>query len=184
MYSRFEDLDIDKLRYQAQMIHYFGLGFIQIKMNEQHRLHVYIPDLPSIVSSESVHNHRYDFSSIVLAGVLFQDIFAVVSGETHILEDDACTEGMKSNKPPEPCAVSLLSSQNFVAGSRYYIHKDVYHTVDTTTNAITLLSRGEKTKQFAQVVTPVDAPKVCPFSKKIPEEELWERVAEALASHT
>ena len=49
--------------------HYFGLGFIQCKINQYERIHVYHPDLMPIVNiEEEVHNHRYDFESKILMG--------------------------------------------------------------------------------------------------------------------
>lgn len=185
MYSNIEEVTLDGLKSKTTMIHYFGLGFIQVKLGEVFRLHVYTPDLPSIVDPGSVHNHRYAFMSTVLAGALSQDLYDVIPAAdvreaTHILEDDACTEGVKSDRTPEQCRIRLTSSQYFVAGSRYLLHEDTYHTVDTTNNAITILRRDTKKKEYAQVVRPLDAPHVCPFSKKLPEDELWERVEAAL----
>lgn len=45
---------------------------------------------------------------------------------------------------------------------------------------ITLLKRSAILKEHAQVVRSQDAPKVCPFSKVVPKEELWKIVDEIL----
>ena len=50
---------------------YFGLGFIQCKINQHERVHIYHPDLMPIVNiEEEIHNHRYDFESTILMGKL------------------------------------------------------------------------------------------------------------------
>ncbi|BAU76160.1 hypothetical protein [Metapseudomonas furukawaii] len=47
-----------------------GLGFIQVQLQGDQRLHVWHPDLPrrSCFEHSAIHNHRFDFESRVLVG--------------------------------------------------------------------------------------------------------------------
>lgn len=82
--------DLDYLKSHCTLIHYFGLGFVQLKLRDGRRMHFYTESLPAIVGDDDVHNHRYDFTSQVLSGYLVQHIYRVVPGDTHTLEQESC----------------------------------------------------------------------------------------------
>lgn len=179
MYKTLSEITIQSLKEHATLIHYFGLGFIQIKLGETYRIHFYTDKLPAIIGDEDIHNHRYDFTSRILYGTFSQELFALVPGNSHTLEQESCKEGVPSTVLPTKCSIEKILSQTFTAGSSYTISHNVFHTVSANT-AITLLERGPIKKEFADVVRPVGFPKVCPFSKKVSEEELWSIVQEIL----
>ena len=54
----------------ADQISLHGLGFIQVKLPNSARMHVWHPDLPrrSCYDFSSIHNHRFSFRSRVLIG--------------------------------------------------------------------------------------------------------------------
>lgn len=173
-------LDLDWLKHNCQMIHYFGLGFIQLKIDKEYRMHFYTPELPPIISEEDVHNHRYDFTSVILCGSLTQEIYECVDEkDTHILEEESCQPGIKCETTQKACGIKLLGKQFFSLSSRYWTHHDTFHRVSTQ-NCITLLRRSEYKKNLAQVIRPKDALPICPFSKKVEESELWEIIERML----
>ena len=97
------DLNIDQLIKNYYKIHFFGLGFIQVKVSDSTRYHFYHKDLPAF--TDHPHNHRYNFTSTCLKGRLKHNLYEVkgyVSGidkpKSHILRYDACTSG-KANTP-------------------------------------------------------------------------------------
>lgn len=59
---------IDDLMTDKITLH--GLGFVQIQLEGNQRLHVWHPDLPrrTCVESSAIHDHRFDFTSRVLIG--------------------------------------------------------------------------------------------------------------------
>lgn len=179
MYTTISDVTLESLKKHCTLIHYFGLGFIQVKLGDRYRIHFYTDKLPAIISEEEIHNHRYDFTSHILYGTFTQKIYQVISGTTHTCENESCTEGVTSTTPPDACGIRLLTHETYTAGSRYTINHPTFHTV-ASSNAITLLDRGPHVKAFAQVIRPVNTPKTCPFSKKVPEAELWRIVDELL----
>lgn len=172
-------LDFDWLKANHEMIHYFGLGFIQLKIDKTFRMHFYTNRLPAIVPEEDVHNHRYDFSSKVLKGKLIQEFFAITDDDTHILEKESCKEGVEAEGGGKPCGLQRLCVQHLHAPSHYFIHHGAFHKVQSD-DCITLLERGDYQKELAEVVRLKNGQKVCPFSQKVPEEQLWEIVKDML----
>lgn len=166
-------LDLNWLKNNHQMVHYFGLGFIQLKLNQEYRIHFYTEELPPIISDEDIHNHRYDFTSTILKGDLTQEIYeCVFDKDTHILEEESCQPGVKCDAMEKFCGVRLIGKQNFSLGSWYWMDHNTFHRVSTK-ECITLLKRSDYKKKLAQVIRPKDAVSVCPFSKKIEENKLW-----------
>lgn len=55
----------------SEQISLHGLGFIQVKLPMNQRLHVWHPELPRRACFEhsAIHNHRFSFRSTVLVGV-------------------------------------------------------------------------------------------------------------------
>lgn len=163
---REEFKDINWLKANHQMIHYFGLGFIQLKIDNTYRMHFYTESLPAIVSQEDVHNHRYSFFSEIVKGKLLQELYQITDGDTHIKEQETCKAGIGADGMGVKCGLKETSRHRYFAGSRYWLNHDTFHRV-WSANAITLLTRGEIEKELAEVVRPVNAPKICPFSKKV-----------------
>lgn len=179
MYSTIHDVTIESLKKHCTLIHYFGLGFIQIKLGERYRMHFYTHKLPAIIGNEEIHNHRYDFTSHILYGTFSQKLYQITSDTTHTVEDESCTEGIMSDTRPDACGIRPLSDETYVSGSHYTLSHETFHTVHSS-DAITLLDRKPYAKKFAQVIRPMNTPKTCPFSKKIPEDELWNIVEHLL----
>jgi len=177
LFNLLKDFNLEELRSNHARIYYFGLGFIQLKLNEEYRLHFYTPELPAF--TDDVHNHRYHFFSKILSGYITNNLYEVVPGDSHIMNNESCNADIKAPKLERPCSVILMSSKTYYAGDLYYMPEDKFHTVQAT-ECITLLKRSEYTKEYAQVITPVGRPSICPFSKKIPEDDLWDIIREML----
>jgi hypothetical protein len=180
MYTDISQITVEDLKKKCTLIHYFGLGFIQIKLGVTHRLHIYTDLLPRITDEEEVHNHRYDFVSVILHGTLHQELFIIQEGLTHLLEEETCKENHIPDKTKiKPCCIEKIYEETLCEGGSYYIPHTTFHRV-TSANAITFLTRSNYKKELAEVVRPRNGTKVCPFSKKIQEEELWSIVSSVL----
>jgi hypothetical protein len=173
--------NIDWLKNNHKLIHYFGLGFIQIKIDDALRLHFYTAELPPIVPEEDVHNHRYDFTSYILKGKFRQELYTATFGFTHLLEKETCKEGVVADAAPILCGLLLSSSHSYSEGDEYTIYHNTFHKV-IASDCITAVSRSEYRKDLAEVVRPEGAPKVCPFSQKVNEGRLWEIVETMIKS--
>lgn len=172
-------LDVNWLKTNCQMIHYFGLGFIQVKLTDRMRMHFYTKELPAIISKEEIHNHRYGFSSKILKGTLKQEAFSTCYGNDYIWEQESCQEGVICETPPIPCSIFCRETCVYKAGESYYIDHETFHRVESD-YAITFITRGDYQKKFAEVIRPVGATKICPFSQKVDEIKLWEIVEKML----
>jgi len=185
MVSPLNVFSTDWLKKNAKSIHWFGLGFIQIKLNESERVHFYTSALPKTSTEEEIHNHRYNFTSHVLRGSLKQKIYEVdifdsfTTENTHWLTEETCKETEKKTFPTHPCNIKCVLDTEHGWGSSYYIHHETFHQVDSS-NAITLIRRSPYKKETAQIVFPVGSKPLCPFSVKRSESELWDIVRNLL----
>lgn len=173
---KLEDIDLDFLKRQCQRIYYFGLGFIQVKLNEVERLHFYSEELPVIC--EDIHDHRYAFNSLVLKGTLKNKRWLVAPGESHVLRYENCSPN-KVSLPEESCYAVPGLLQIVGCGQPYSMLLDEFHQVEGR-GCVTYLRRGEVERELAKIVLPKGAESVCPFSLKFPEEELWAMVGRML----
>jgi hypothetical protein len=77
-----------------------GNGFIQVDLDDMHRLHVWDHRIPRQRTDSSIHNHRFGFESTVLKGTLVQiPLYTTVYGRhraklgTHVLYEARSTGG-------------------------------------------------------------------------------------------
>lgn len=169
-----KDLNIDDLKKNYKKIHFFGLGFIQLKLNATERLHFYTSKLAPITSEEDVHNHRYNFTSTILEGEFSQDFFKIVPGNTHTLKKESCNPDIKVENALEVrCGLEFVESKSYKAGDTYTIIHDEFHRVRGK-ECITFIKRGPILKKAADVLYSDKSDRVCPFSLNISQKDLWE----------
>lgn len=168
------ELETNWLRNNCQTIHYFGLGFIQVKITQYTRLHFYTKKYPILV--EEPHNHRYNFDSTILKGALGNNIYGLTNGDTHILSKESCMPGVCLEGKDLVCGLEEGESTIYIKSDHYHLNHSEFHTVHCLDGTITLLNRSDYKKDFAEVIRLFGYPKICPFSLKIPENELWDVV--------
>ena len=183
IYRNYKDIDLDELRKNYARLYYFGLGFIQLKLNDVERLHFYSSKLPVI--TEEPHNHRYGFLSRVLKGEITNNVWTTgIPGEkdgNYLMVSESCNPDIKAPPVETPVFAMPMDSLTYHPGESYIMTQDMYHTVQAK-ECITHLIRTHKTANFAFVLREKGKPAVCPFSKKIPEGELWEIMKEMVES--
>ncbi len=185
-------LDVDYLRAHCTKIHFFGLGFVQMKMDDDTRYHFYHPfwskSLWGIKAvAENPHDHRYHFTSHVLRGTLRTHVWKIVPNVIPdsregalpaVLRYDSCTPGVAA--PDEKRYVMALKVSTFdvSAGSSYYLDENTYHQVEVCGDepCVTHLVRGPKVKPFASILALPGKEDQCPFSCNQEEYELWDVV--------
>lgn len=179
-----ENLTIDFLRGFERIPAYFGLGFIQLKLNDTERLHFYHKDLPVLV--EEPHTHRYNFTSYILQGRFNQRIYWFSENPTgdHVYENETCDPYQEISVSERTYGyLHQLLESDYSEGDSYTIDVNTLHTVKASDNAITFLRRGTPFKTYAGVIRKVGIQKVCPFSKPIPENECWELIDDMISSN-
>lgn len=178
-----QTLSYEWVKTKATMIHYFGLGFIQVKLRPTRRMHFYTDQLPTIMPGEEVHNHRYQFKSHILKGVLYNELFAAVQGDEFVRTQVSCTpdHSLSPDITVELVGLQSLGKFKLTTGCQYLMEHGTFHRVEAK-NCVTLLERGDYLKEHAEVIRSTTTKPVCPFSQKIPEETLWNIVEKMLRS--
>lgn len=191
MFQKLEEVSVEWLKKNHYDAYFFGLGFIQIKIDPRHRIHFYHPDIPAFV--EQPHDHRYNFISTVLRGRLENRIWEmthdlVPEAQTVWYEHASCKreDAGDDDGVPEPsmryrATVQSVGSFTINEGSSYYISKDTFHTVHPDFSAgpcVTSITRTEPEKEFARIIHVDEA--ACPFSKVIANDTIWKIVADCL----
>lgn len=174
-------LDIDHLRSFEVDPAYFGLGFIQLKIKRNSRVHFYHNNLP--VLADEPHDHRYGFISYIMQGEFDQTIYRWdedPEGDYEMCWEDCNPEHKIIAPPPQRGRLKTLIDSTYSARDYYQIYADTLHTVKARDNAITYLVREDPFKDFAGVVRKIGAEKVCPFSQPIPAKECWEMIEDML----
>lgn len=184
---------IDELRAKAKKYnsepHWFGLGFVQLKLSDTERMHFWIPEIPRR-EREEIHNHRYDFDSTVLAGTLMHEVYhldATVDPSADVRIIDGCEyEIFETNCSPSkagtietvsPCIITHVGSFDLAAGSTYMLPHSSFHTTEGTRFAITHLTRVlPKPLEFASVIKKRGAETTCPFAERMDPEVAWEHI--------
>lgn len=184
LFDKIGDISVDSLKQYCSDIHFFGLGFIQVKLGETFRMHFYNSSLPAIVDFEEIHNHRYNFHSKVMAGTFRQIMYTFsrapeTEDTEYVLEEESCKEGITASPAMIPVTIRKISEQTFSAGSSYFVDHSLFHQVYSNF-AITFMTRDTIMKDNAEVIRKRNAEKICPFSKKIPQKQLWEIVEQML----
>lgn len=164
--------------------HYFGLGFIQFKINQTERLHFYHPEIMPILDEEEIHNHRYEFESTVLKGSLFNEIYTFerLCFADYGLYEVSCKKEDAGKEPhmlydgiPE-----FICSFEVSKGNKYKLSTQSFHRIKYHEPTITHLKRGNIVSDYARIIKKQDAPTVCPFSKQMEQEEIWNIIEQIL----
>lgn len=184
-----KEISIDFLKKDHQMIHYFGLGFIQVKMDEHVRYHFYHPDLNTLVNEP--HDHKYSFVCQVHKGMIKHTIYQMVEEGWNPRRWD-----ISRNVHYELCTAEEIPSGIFKIekkkfrvlgefcvheGSGYYMNKDDFQTVEAQGITVTQVIRREaREKDLVRVLRENNSKKIYSFSKKISEDKLWEIIEDCL----
>lgn len=176
--------DMDWLRKNHIHLHSFGLGFLQLKLNDSQRMHFWHPGFKR--EREEVHDHRYNFTSTILFGSMHQEIYSFVNygyesikGRSEMVEV-TCEEGSEGEDRLIAWGDLVPEFEGtLVAGTKYKLMADTFHRIDAD-HCVTFLERSLKTKQFARVVRPIGTKSVCPFSEKLPEDEMWSMIEDCI----
>ena len=183
------DLNLATLRATGAVPHYFGLGFIQLKLDARRRLHFWVPEWPAIPGADNeIHDHRYDFTSTVLQGEVEQEVFAEGPVETspfpgcHELVEVLCQPGHGAEPPLVQGYVNPMRRihHRVAAGQAYWLSGEAFHRARSHGATVTLLERGPVQKDRARVIRPFGTPFVCPFGLAVPEAACWEQIEQMI----
>lgn len=132
----------------AETISLHGLGFIQVKLEANMRLHVWHPKLPRRLCFEhsAIHNHRFSFSSTVLKGVqsnVRADLVLHPEGTHSIISHDGprSEKGGRLSFPVGICNVIERAEETYHPGESYVMPALQYHHTPNSGIVVTLMAK-------------------------------------------
>lgn len=176
----------------AENISLHGLGFIQLKLDGNQRMHVWHPDLPRrrCYEHSAVHNHRFGFTSRVLKGTQINqrcDLEVVLPGTgTHHLISHNGPRSAKGGRESYPVAdVNLLMRhiERYEPGDSYRMPPLEYHHTPCDGVVVTVIQKHEELTIHANSVCRRDIAFDCDFDRfQMSPAQLFEVVKEALCA--
>lgn len=174
-----------------------GVGCLQAYLREggevETRVHLWDLDLvlPGIGRSGSIHNHRFDMRSTILAGELDHFDYHVntdIFGDHIIYEFVNARQHNDDNRlrmnPVARASVRLRQRHCYSAGDRYDFEAGEFHaSAQRTANvAVTLVEKRGQRSIKANVAAPAHLPPVPAFSGVLTDELLRSVVSRAEAA--
>lgn len=168
-----------------------GLGFIQIVLPGNQRMHVWHPDLPrrECYEKSAVHNHRFGFRSRVLKGTLINrrvNVEIVKTGTgTHDLISHRGPRSAKGGRESEPIADCLLHYHQafpYSPGDEYEMTALEYHETPNNGIVVTVMKKLYEGEIHANSVCEKGTKFHQDFDRfQLTPAQLFEYVVEALA---
>lgn len=115
-----------------------GLGFIQVQLPGDQRIHVWHPDLPrrSCYEYSSIHDHRFGFISRVLVGEQRNIEYGYIRDDEHGSHDIYLHEGARTPSGSRPWLhdgrinVAVCKDHIIKAGDEYDVKPYQYHRTE------------------------------------------------------
>jgi hypothetical protein len=175
----------------AQQISLHGLGFIQVKLGGNQRLHVWHPDLPrrSCYEHSSIHNHRFSFMSHVLVGTQVNRRWKVRPAEDgshdRISHDGArSVKGGRLSYVAERVSIEEYfpgADEVYAAGQYYHMPMLQYHETPNAGIVVTLLRKLDEGDKHASSLITHGHDFDQGFDRfQMSEDDLWRVVLDAM----
>ena len=172
----------------AEAISLHGLGFIQVKLPGNQRLHVWHPDLPrrDCYAHSAIHNHRFSFHSTVLVGTQVNRRYHVGAAQ------DGTHDRISHDGPRSPLGgrqsfvdgrvnVAPLGDETYGPGQSYYMPELQYHETPNSGIVVTLMQKlSEGTIHASSLITHGVEFHQAFDRLQLGEPDLWRIVTEAL----
>lgn len=167
-----------------------GLGFIQVQLEAEQRLHVWHPELPRRACFEhsAIHNHRFSFLSKVPIGTQINiDCHVTVDPEgSHIRY---LHEGPRKANGGRPwvndglVSVTEMRTKKVPAGAEYFIWGHHFHRTEPGGNGkvVTLMRKCGESDRGAHSLCLAGVEPDADFNRyQWSEQQLWEVVQDVL----
>lgn len=122
-----------------------GFGMLRTYLTKDVRLHIWFSSLKTEQVS-TIHNHPWDFTSLVLAGCIANTLF--VEGEpgeaTHDRATILCGANAEIKSVIEPVRLRALSTEEIGAGQSYEQTANEIHDTKYLDGTVTLIERHPK----------------------------------------
>lgn len=167
-----------------------GLGFIQLVLPANQRMHVWHPDLPrrDCYEHSAIHNHRFSFMSRVLKGVqknIRVDLELAREGTHAIISHNGprSDKGGRLSYPVAECNVHERPAESYRPGEEYFMPMHEYHHTPNEGIVVTLMRKMEESSIHANSVIRKGVDFHYDFDRfQLSPERLFDFVVEALKS--
>ena len=177
---------VDRAERPSKKVSLHGLGFLQVQLSDQLRIHVWHPDLPRRLCFEhsSVHNHRFGFQSTVLAGSVLNHVVAPIlvagidKGDQYYLYEHPWFPATGG-----PWRFVHVSSMSYEAGQSYSMLPYVYHETAIVGHgrAATLMRKTEEHEAPAHSACRVGVRPDEAFDRfQMSDDDMWAVVRDVL----
>lgn len=169
-------IEINNLKNNYVSIKEFGLGFVQIKLSDEHLINFYTDRIEKFTNHEAPHNHQRDFKSIIYNGVLREVVYNIEIDESG--QSAYCGCGDIDKKVEEK--FSFIEGNTYVhkKGDYYYRNKKEFHSVEALNNTVTFITKLNLESKIDAIIL---ADVIEYDMKNHTEEELWNIVEEILS---
>jgi hypothetical protein len=166
-----------------------GLGFIQLALPGDQRLHVWHPELPrrDCYADSAVHNHRFSFTSRVVKGLqrnVRVDVEIVRDGTHQLISHNGprSEKGGRLSYPVAECNVFPRKLEIYGPGAEYFIPALEYHYTPVDGVVVTLMRKLESGTIHANSVCAKGVPFHMDFDRfQLSPEQLFGYVLRALS---
>ena len=169
-----------------------GLGFIQVKLTNNQRLHIWHPDLPRRFCYEdsNIHDHRFGFISEVMLGTQRNQYHRVVPSSSECTHSGYLHEGKRTSFGNRPwmhdfdahiAPVGELTE--IPAGRSYFVSPYIYHSTPNEGIVITKMTKTvEHNTQGAHSLCKLGVRPDVDFDRnQLSQKEMWDIVLECVS---
>ncbi len=162
-----------------------GNGFIQLDLAKDLWLHVWASWLPRQQVSVEIHDHRYDFWSIVILGTLVNTVYDTKTGDGYQIykamqrEEGEDTELVPADIHGEPATVDIAIRHSDVirAGNHYTFKALDFHETNHQGLTATIMRKTQVHVNIPLVLCPVDKTPDKEFNRHNHDtEQLWKTI--------
>lgn len=167
-----------------------GLGFIQLVLPGEQRMHVWHPDLPrrKCYAHSAIHNHRFSFTSRILKGLQCNvrvDVELARDGSHHVISHNGprSDKGGRESYPVAECNVFHRELEMYEPGQQYFMPAFEYHHTPVDGIVVTVMQKHESGTIHANSVCAKGVDFDYDFDRfQLSPEQLFGVVVEALRS--
>ena len=156
-----KDVTFEKLLEVGVGLRVHGNGFIQLDIGDGQRIHVWgSRAIPRQKVSTQIHNHRFDFESVTLAGEIENRIYSLTLGNEYREYYPSSIGGedtiLVCDKWSNPVDTLLLEAYTISVGQGYSMDYRSFHETMASELSMTLMTKTEVYKIYApRVLVPV-----------------------------
>ncbi len=174
----------------AEKISLHGLGFIQVKLGGDQRLHVWHPDLPrrSCYAHSAIHNHRFSFVSTVLIGTQVNRRYGVRiddAGTHDLISHDGARSprGGRLSYVAGRVSIKRCEDEHIAPGQTYSMAPLEYHETPNSGIVVTIIRKiHEGTVHASSLITHGETFDQDYDRFQLSPARLWAFVVEAMGS--